>query len=198
MVVKKAEFVKSSGSLKDCPASILPEFAFIGRSNVGKSSLINMLAGKKGMAKTSARPGKTQTINHFKINDKWMMVDLPGYGYAGVSKTLRAGWSKMIEEYLKKREKLACLFVLIDSRLSPQAIDLDFLRWVGKHGIPFVIVLTKTDKPKRNELTKNINQLENTLLKDWEELPEVFLTSAESKKGKAELLAFIENVISSI
>jgi GTP-binding protein len=196
MKIIKAEFVKSSTTQSNYPDSLLPEFAFIGRSNVGKSSLINMLANHKGLAKTSGRPGKTQTINHFKINDNWMLVDLPGYGYAGVSKVMRKGWSKMIEEYLLKRENLICLFILIDSRLEPQKIDLEFIQWAGESGLPIVLVFTKIDKLKPNELKKNQAAFQKALSTAWEELPPLFLSSAEKKTGRKELLVFIGDVIS--
>ncbi len=155
-----------------------------------------MLANHKGLAKTSGRPGKTQTLNHFLINDSWMLVDLPGYGYAGVSKVMRKGWSKMIEEYLLKRENLACLFVLIDARLKPQPIDLEFIQWAGEKKLPIVITLTKTDKLKPAELKTNVERFKNALLENWEALPEIFLSSAEKKTGRKELLNFIDEVIS--
>lgn len=198
MTIKEAVFVKSSTQLKECPDVKLPEFAFIGRSNVGKSSLINMLANHKGLAKTSGKPGKTQTINHFRINDEWMLVDLPGYGYASVSRDLRKGWSKMIEQYLLKREQMVCLFILIDARHKPQAIDLEFIQWAGEAGLPLVLVFTKTDKLKPQELKRNQEAYHSTLKESWEELPRIFKTSAEKKTGRKEILEFIAQVISAL
>jgi len=195
MKITTAEFISSYADVSKCPAPDKPEFAFIGRSNVGKSSLINMLTNSKKLAKTSVTPGKTQTINHFLINASWYLVDLPGYGYASVSKSTRAGFGKMIENYILKRENLSCLFILIDSRLSPQAIDLDFIQWAGGKEIPLALLFTKIDKLKRNELEKNVKLYENKLLSQWEELPTIILTSAEKKNGKEEVLATIEDVL---
>ena len=169
----------------------MPEFAFIGRSNVGKSSLLNMITQRKSLAKTSSTPGKTQTINHFLINASWYLVDLPGYGYASVSKTQKAGWSQMIESYLLHRENLYCTFVLIDARLEPQKIDIEFINWLGSKNIPMALVLTKTDKISQAELAKSKKNIESRLLKDWEELPVMFITSSEKKRGREELLTFI-------
>ena len=195
MNINSAEFVSSYADVSKCPVPDKPEFAFIGRSNVGKSSLINMLTNSKKLAKTSVKPGKTQTINHFLINSSWYLVDLPGYGYASVSKSLRAGFGKIIENYLSKRENLTCLFILIDSRLEPQANDLDFIEWAGKREIPLALLFTKIDKLKRNELQKNLKQYENTLLRRWEELPTMILTSAEKGDGKKEVLDLIDELI---
>lgn len=192
MNISSAEFVLSNTDVAKCPAPDRPEFAFIGRSNVGKSSLINMLTQRKNLAKTSSTPGKTQTINHFLINESWYLVDLPGYGYASVSKTQKAGWSKMIESYLRDRENLYCTFVLIDSRLEPQKIDLEFINWLGRAGVALALVLTKTDKISQSDLSKSKKTIETRLLKDWEELPPVFITSAEKSRGRDELLNFIE------
>lgn len=192
MEVHSAKFVVSNSKPEMCPPPSLPEYAFIGRSNVGKSSLINMLVRQKGLAKTSAKPGKTQTINHFLVDESWYLVDLPGYGYAGVSRTARASWGVMIEKYLTKRENLYCTFVLLDSRLTPQAIDLDFIQWMGSKSLPFCLVFTKADKLKRSELTRSINTWEQTLLRSWEELPPRIITSAETKTGRHELLEFID------
>lgn len=192
MGITEATFISSHSSLKKCPTPDKPEFAFIGRSNVGKSSLINMLVGRKGLAKTSAKPGKTQTINHFLINESWYIVDLPGYGYASVSKGLRQGFGKMIEEYILKRETINCLFILIDSRLEPQKNDLSFIQWVGEKDIPICLLLTKTDKLSKNQLQKNKALIEKTLLQSWEDLPPLIITSAEKKTGKEEVLDFIE------
>lgn len=192
MNIASAEFVLSSTDVAKCPSPDRPEFAFIGRSNVGKSSLINMLTQRKNLAKTSSTPGKTQTINHFLINERWYLVDLPGYGYASVSKTQKAGWPKMIESYLRDRENLYCTFVLIDSRLEPQKIDLEFINWLGRAGVALALVLTKTDKISQADLSKSKKTIETRLLKDWEELPPVFITSAEKSRGRDELLNFIE------
>jgi GTP-binding protein len=192
MNITSAEFIISNTDVAKCPSPDRPEFAFIGRSNVGKSSLINMLTQRKNLAKISSTPGKTQTINHFLINDNWYLVDLPGYGYASVSKTKKEGWSKMIETYLRKRENLYCTFVLIDARLEPQKIDIEFINWLGKEGIALALVLTKSDKINQAELAKSKKALEARLLKDWEELPPVFITSAEKNRGRDELLKFID------
>jgi len=197
MKITTAEFISSYADIKKCPAPDKPEFAFIGRSNVGKSSLINMLTGTRKLAKTSVTPGKTQTINHFLINNSWYLVDLPGYGYANVSKSTRAGFGKMIEDYVLKRENLTCLFVLIDARLEPQANDLNFIQWAGGKEVPLALVFTKIDKLKRNDLQKNLKQYEKTLLTQWEELPTMILTSAVEKHGKDELLELMEDNIKS-
>ena len=194
MKILTAEFISSYADITKCPAPDKPEFAFIGRSNVGKSSLINMLTNSRKLAKTSVTPGKTQTINHFLINSSWYLVDLPGYGYASVSKSTRAGFGKMIENYVLHRENLTCLFVLIDSRLPPQAIDLDFIEWAGGKNIPLAILFTKIDKLKQNELQKNITNYQNTLLTRWEELPTMILTSAEKKNGKEDVLDLIDEL----
>ncbi|SHH50158.1 GTP-binding protein [Chryseolinea serpens] len=195
MKITSAEFISSYADVKKCPAPDLPEFAFIGRSNVGKSSLINMLAGMRKLAKTSVTPGKTQTINHFLMNKTWYLVDLPGYGYASASKSTREGFGKMIEEYVKQRENLNCLFVLLDSRLPPQANDLDFIEWAGGQEVPLAFIFTKTDKLKQNELQKNLAAYKKTLLTRWEELPPIFLSSSEKKLGRDEILAFVETAI---
>lgn len=193
MIIKKAIFKQSASSIFGCPKPSLPEFAFIGRSNVGKSSLINMLCNNNKLAKTSATPGKTQLINHFTINDNWFLVDLPGYGYAKASKDNRAKLETIIYDYCKKRETLVCLFVLIDSRLSLQQIDKEFMLWCGENKIPFSIVYTKTDKNSKLELTRNIKTIEKELLKLWEELPNSFISSSEKKVGKEEILEFIND-----
>lgn len=192
MRVDQATFISSFSDVSKCPSPDRPEFAFIGRSNVGKSSLINMLTNTRKLAKTSVTPGKTQTINHFLINDVWYLVDLPGYGYASVSKSLRQGFGKMIEDYVLKRENLYCLFILLDSRLPPQKIDLSFIEWAGGNNIPLALVFTKTDKLKSNELQKNMANYRRTLLEQWEELPPLFYTSAEKKLGRDELLEFMD------
>jgi GTP-binding protein len=194
MIVKSAEFVASSQFVKQCPATHLPEYAFIGRSNVGKSSLINMLTGQKNLAHISSTPGKTQLINHFIINGQWYLVDLPGYGYARSSKTKRKEFAAIITKYIAQRTQLTLLFVLIDSRHEPQAIDLDFISRLGTAGIPFALAFTKADKPKKNELHHNIELYKQTLLTQWEELPPIFVTSAEQGSGREELLRYIGNI----
>jgi GTP-binding protein len=195
MIIKKAEFVKSSSKMSECPEAGLPEFAFIGRSNVGKSSLINMLTGRSKLAKTSVSPGKTKLINHFMIDKKWYLVDLPGYGYAKVSKKDRDEFGKLISNFISKRETLSCVLSLIDCRLSPQAIDIDFINWLGKHGIPFIIVFTKADKLNKTNLKNNTELFLHKLLETWEELPPSFITSSTNKTGKDEILQFIENTL---
>jgi len=192
MLVKKAEFITSNTDIKKCPAPNFPEYAFIGRSNVGKSSLINSLTGRKSLAKVSGKPGKTQLINHFLINQNWYLVDLPGYGYASVSKTKRLEFAQFIKNYLIKRENLMCLFVLVDSRHKPQKIDLEFMQWLGQKGIPFVICFTKQDKLSKKERAENLTFYQKELLVYWEELPKIFLSSSTSKIGQEELLKFIE------
>ncbi len=192
MLIRKAEFVKSSPSLKECPKSDLPEYAFIGRSNVGKSSLINMLCSHKGLAKTSSTPGKTRLINHFLIDEQWFLVDLPGYGYAKVSQNKRQEFDKVLFNYLSKRENLYCVFVLIDSRIPPQANDIHFLNRLGALRIPLAIIFTKTDKVTQKQVSDNTKAFQNEILKTWEELPPLFYTSSLSKKGKEAMLDFIE------
>ena len=187
----QVEFVKSSSKFEQCPVENTPEFAFIGRSNVGKSSLINYLCGRKSLAKTSATPGKTQLINHFKVEDRFFLVDLPGYGYAKVSKGKKRKFQTLITEYIERSKKLLCLFVLIDSRHSPQAIDLEFIEYLGIKEIPFAIIFTKTDKLSANQKAKNRKSYEQTLLRDWEFLPEIFSSSAQKKSGRNEILTFI-------
>ena len=196
MQITSAEFISSSVDVKRCPTPDKAEFAFIGRSNVGKSSLINMLTMSKKLAKTSGTPGKTQTINHFLINNAWYLVDLPGYGYASVSKSLRAGFGKIIESYVTQRENLCCLFVLLDIRHEPQKIDLSFVEWAGSKGIPICLLFTKTDKLGRNDLEKNVSFYKKVLLRQWEELPPFFLTSAETAMGREEVLEFVNSTIS--
>lgn len=194
MKIGKAEFVVSSAKIEQVPTVSQPEYAFIGRSNVGKSSLINMLVNHKNLAKISGRPGKTQLINHFKVNDEWFLVDLPGYGYAKVGKKIRAGFGELIADYIEKREALSNLFVLIDSRLEPQKIDLEFIEYLGEIGVPFSIVFTKIDKLKDNILNKNMKVYKKKLLETWEELPVSFMTSAETKIGRDELLGYINQI----
>lgn len=191
MVIKTAEFVKSSGKWQDCPEPNLPEYAFIGRSNVGKSFLINAMMNHKDLAKTSQTPGKTQLINHFLVNESWYLTDLPGYGYARVSKSLRKDFEKLITNYILNRKNLVNLFVLVDSRHTPQKIDLEFIEWCGENGIPFSIVFTKADKLKPNAAISNVENYQAELLKTWEDLPETYVTSAEKKVGTDEILNFI-------
>lgn len=191
MVIKTAEFVKSSGKWQDCPEPNLPEYAFIGRSNVGKSSLINAMLNHKDLAKTSQTPGKTQLINHFIINESWYLTDLPGYGYARVSKSMRRDFEKIITNYILNRKNLVNLFVLVDVRHTPQKIDIEFIEWCGENGVPFSIVFTKSDKLKPNTIITNVEDYKTELLKTWEDLPEIYVTSAEKKLGGDEILKFI-------
>ncbi len=194
MEIKKAEFVISNTDVKLCPTNGLPEYAFIGRSNVGKSSLINMLTNRKGLAKTSQKPGKTLLINHFVINDEWYLVDLPGYGYATAGKSTRDKLKKIIEGYILFREQLTCLFVLLDCRHEPQTIDMEFMEWLGLSGIPFSIVFTKSDKLSKSKLNENMNTYRQKLAESWEELPPVFITSSEKAEGRDELLEYIDEI----
>jgi GTP-binding protein len=194
MIIKSATFVCSSAQVAQCPKSSLPEYAFVGRSNVGKSSLINMLTQHGGLAKTSATPGKTQLINHFLINETWHLVDLPGYGYAKVPKKSRSKFASIITDYIRRRESMTLLFVLVDSRLEPQAIDLDFINRLGAAGVPFSLVLTKTDKLGKEALQRNMAQYKKTLSETWTELPLFFVTSAESGAGRDDLLNYIETI----
>jgi GTP-binding protein len=194
MIIKTAEFVVSNDTVSKCPIDNKAEYAFIGRSNVGKSSLINMIVGNKKLAKTSGRPGKTQLINHFLINDAWYIVDLPGYGYAKASKTSREKWEKFIAEYLTKREQLVNVFVLLDCRLEPQKIDLEFMNWCGEKGIPFSMVFTKIDKLSSSALQKNLAKYKKEMLKYWDALPPVFTSSSESAFGKEKILNYIEAI----
>ena len=193
MIIKTATFVISNSDVSKCPAPRLPEYAFIGRSNVGKSSLINMLTNRAKLAKTSGKPGKTQLINHFLINDNWYLVDLPGYGYARTSKELIAGFSKINHNYIANRPNLLNLFVLIDIRLEPQEIDLKFLRWLGSNGVPFTILFTKADKLTRNKIQSNLAAYKKVVLLEWEEMPIYIVTSAETGSGKDEVLQLIES-----
>ncbi len=194
MHINKAEFVCSNTDVEKCPPPTKPEYAFIGRSNVGKSSLINMLVQRKGLAKTSGRPGKTQLINHFLVNDAWYLTDLPGYGYAKVSKGARTLFTKFINDYILERRNLVNLFVLIDSRLEPQKIDLEFMEWLGEQGIPFSMVFTKTDKLGTTKLRENIDAYTQKLLETWEETPIHFITSAEKVVGREEILEYIQQL----
>lgn len=197
MIIKKAEFVQSSSSVNNCPESDKPEFAFIGRSNVGKSSLINYLTGIKNLAKTSLTPGKTRLINHFLINDEWYLVDLPGYGYAKLSKKERDNFSVIIKDYIYKRLQMYCLFLLIDCRHKPKINDLELINWLGENSIPFVIVFTKTDKLNKQELGENVKVYHQELKKTWEKLPLFFYASIKTKSGKEEILRYIEQIIKS-
>lgn len=194
MQIKSATFLKSITNIKDCPKSLAHDFAFIGRSNVGKSSLINMLVNRKQLAKTSGKPGKTQTINFFLINDKWHLVDLPGYGWAGVSKEKKIEWVAFVRDYLLKRQNLYCLFILIDIRHEPQNIDLEFINWTGENRIPFALVFTKADKISKNKVESSIAKFKKRLLKDWESLPEIFQTSSLKHLGREEILDFIDKI----
>lgn len=195
MIVKKAEFVKSSSENAECPKPDKPEFAFIGRSNVGKSSLINMLVEKKDLAKTSSQPGKTQLINHFLINDSWYLVDLPGYGYAKTSMENRKRWKSMINSYILRRENLLTVFVLVDSRLEPQKIDLEFINFLGENAVPFIILFTKTDKQNMTKNRVSVQRFKDKLSEYWEELPDILLTSSENKTGRDDVLNKVEEII---
>ncbi len=197
MVIKSAEYLISSPDFTKCPEPSLPEFAFIGRSNVGKSSLINMLCDNQKLAKTSGTPGKTQLINHFLVNKEWYLVDLPGYGFAKVSQTSRRRWEQMIENYLRKRENLSNVFVLIDSRHSPQKIDLDFINKLGEWEVPFCLVFTKADKETQRQVSMNVKAFLNAMRATWQFLPRHFVTSAEKKLGRKEMLGYIQEVIAS-
>ena len=194
MNIKSAEFKISNSDYRKCPDSKLPEYAFIGRSNVGKSSLINMLTGRKALAKTSATPGKTLLINHFLINGEWYIVDLPGYGFAKRSKENREQLSRMIQGYVLGREQMTNLFVLVDSRLKPQKIDLEFIQWLGENGVPFAIVFTKLDKLGKVAGPAAVEEYKKVLLQTWEELPPIFMTSSEDARGRDELLGYIDEI----
>lgn len=194
MIIKSAVFVISNTDVKKCPEGQLPEYAFIGRSNVGKSSLINMLTAHKGLAMTSQKPGKTQLINHFLINDAWYLVDLPGYGYARVGQGHRERLKHIIESYVLGRGQLTSLFVLLDCRHAPQQIDLDFINWAGEHGVPFGLIFTKADKLSRGKLVANIEAYKQRLLESWDELPPIFVTSSEKREGRDELLDYIDQI----
>ena len=194
MKIKSAEFIISNTDVTKCPKEQLAEYAFIGRSNVGKSSLINMLTERKSLAKTSGKPGKTQLINHFKINDNWFLVDLPGYGYAKISKSKRQSFQVFITEYFLQRPQLICSFVLVDVRHEPQKIDVEFMRFLGENQIPFCIVFTKADKLNGSTLNKNLLTYQTELLKTWEIMPQHFVTSATHKNGRKELLEYIDGV----
>ena len=195
MIIKKAEFVISSDDPSKCPKTSKPEFAFVGRSNVGKSSLINMLTGYRNLAKISVTPGKTRLINHFNINDEWFLVDLPGYGYAKALRTNREKWLLFIRKYLINRENLQCVMVLIDARHKPQKLDLEFMTWLGINEVPFAMVFTKADKLARNHLERNLVNYREEMLKSWEELPPLFVSSTYTGAGRNDILDFIENIL---
>ncbi len=198
MMIQSASFVKSSSRVEDCPEDMIPEYAFIGRSNVGKSSLINHLTNRRKLAKTSSTPGKTQLINHFLVDEEWFLVDLPGYGWAQTSKTNKAAWKVMIDNYLLTRPNLAVVFVLVDVRHEPQKIDIDFIHWLGENAVPFSIVFTKADKLGKTKVEANVALYKKRLLETWEELPRTFVTSSVHKIGGAEILDFIRQVNDSI
>ena len=194
-MIKNAEFIKSSAKVSDCPDGKYPEFAFTGRSNVGKSSLINFLTQRKKLAKTSATPGKTKLINHFLVNDSWYLVDLPGYGYAKVSKKERSGFGALIEKYILERKNLLTLFVLIDVNIPPQSSDLSFINWLGVNAVPFSIIYTKTDKSPQKNVSQNLKRFHNEMLKTWETLPPEFMSSVKKKAGGEEILKYVEELV---
>ena len=194
MEIKSAEFVISNTDVRKCPEGTRPEYAFIGRSNVGKSSLINMLTARTGMAMTSQKPGKTLLINHFLINKEWFLVDLPGYGFAQRGKEGRENIRRIIESYVLQRPQLTCLFVLLDCRHEPQKIDLEFMEWLGENEVPFAIIFTKIDKISRGRLTENLNKYKERRLETWEELPPILLSSSETKDGREEILDYIQSI----
>ena len=198
MEIKSAEFVISNTDVRKCPEGTRLEYAFIGRSNVGKSSLINMLTARKGLAMTSQKPGKTLLINHFLINNQWFLVDLPGYGFAQRGKEQREQLRRLIESYILYREQLTCLFVLLDCRHKPQKIDLEFMEWLGENGVPFTIIFTKADKLSRSRLTENVNFYKQQLLETWEELPPILCSSSETKEGRNEILDYIDSINKSV
>ena len=198
MIIHSATYVKSSPTLKECPSATGPEFGFIGRSNVGKSSLINMLTGWSKLAKISGEPGKTRTINHFLINESWFLVDLPGYGYAKVPVKLREKWVRATKEYILKRDNLVCLFVLLDSRLKPQRSDIEFMEFLGLSGVPFARVFTKSDKLAMPDLEESIQHYNKEMLIKWESLPKTFISSAKNSLGRDEILGYIEETINKL
>ncbi|TYA53147.1 ribosome biogenesis GTP-binding protein YihA/YsxC [Formosa maritima] len=198
MEIKSAEFVMSNSDVSKCPKNLIPEYAFIGRSNVGKSSLINMLTSRKSLAKTSGRPGKTQLINHFLINKNWYLVDLPGYGYAKVSKSAKKTFQKFITQYFALREQLVSAFVLVDIRHKPQLIDLEFMQWLGQNGIPFSIIFTKADKLRPKAIENHVAEYKNILLETWEEMPNYFITSSSKDIGKEDVLVYIDELNSNM
>lgn len=194
MIINEAKFIISNTDIDKCPKPIHPEYAFIGRSNVGKSSLLNMLANNKSLAKISGKPGKTRVINHYLINKEWFLVDLPGYGYAQVAKADREKWEKFVRHYLLFRENLYCTFVLLDTRIEPQAIDLNFIEWMGISHLPFALIFTKADKLKPEEVETNVNNYKKRLLESWEELPQIFITSSVDSRGREDVLNYIEEI----
>lgn len=194
MNISSATYLQSVVDWRKCPSDVFPEYAFIGRSNVGKSSLINMLTRKNGLAKTSSKPGKTQTINHFIINGNWYLVDLPGYGYASISKSMREKWTAMIDHYLTLRPNLQLVFVLIDARHEPQKNDIEFINHLGENGVPFSVIFTKTDKVSKLKVSQNVTKFKEKMLETWEELPPFFLSSAEKGDGREEILDYIEGI----
>jgi GTP-binding protein len=196
--ITSSEFLASNTGYDKCPEPKMPEYAFVGRSNVGKSSLINMLLDRKQLAKTSQTPGKTQLINHFIINTNWYLVDLPGYGFAKTSKSKRSDFQRIIKDYTEFRQNLICLFVLVDSRHKPQSNDLLFMQWLGEKQIPFAMIFTKSDKVPKMKLTENIELYKTKMLENWEKLPEIFITSSETKLGREEILAYIEKLNKSV
>jgi len=198
MKIKSAEFIMSNSDVIKCPKNSIPEYAFIGRSNVGKSSLINMLTGRKSLAKTSGRPGKTQLINHFIINENWYLVDLPGYGYARVSKTAKKTFQKFITQYFTLREQLVSAFVLVDIRHKPQPVDLEFMKWLGEHRIPFSILFTKADKLRPKAIENHVKDYEKIMLESWEEMPNYFITSSSKGIGKDDVLEYIDHLNSNM
>jgi GTP-binding protein len=198
-MIQRAEFIKSSSNYRECPESDIPEFAVIGRSNVGKASLLNMLVKNSSLAKISSKPGKTRLINHFSINNgRWFMVDLPGYGYAAVSKTEMAKFTQIIRSYLLNRKNLCCVFVLVDTRLEPQGIDLDFMKWAGENNIPFAIVGTKADKSTKAAVIANMEALKRVMLRTWVELPPIFITSSNKGAGREDIITYIETILENI
>ncbi|MDX9725392.1 MAG: ribosome biogenesis GTP-binding protein YihA/YsxC [Bacteroidales bacterium] len=198
MIIHSAAYLRSSPSLKECPDPLQPEFGFIGRSNVGKSSLINMLTGNSHLARTSGSPGKTRSINHYIINERWYLVDLPGYGYAKVPVSMREKWVKRTEEYILGRENLICLFVLIDSRLTPQKSDLNFMEFLGVNQVPFARIFTKSDKVSSDALRKTVVSYDSEMLRTWESLPPSFVTSAVDKRGREDILDFIDDTLNNL
>jgi GTP-binding protein len=195
LIIRSARYIQSCPTIAACPKPDKAEFAFIGRSNVGKSSLINMLTSNGKLAQVSSRPGKTKMINHFLINDGWYLVDLPGYGYAAISQTQRDTWQRNLEEYLQKRENLQNVFLLVDANIPPQKKDIEFAEWLGEHHVPFSIIFTKADKPKTNALQQNIAAFKREMLKSWAQLPPMFITSLEKQRGRDDILSYIENCI---
>jgi GTP-binding protein len=198
MEIKEARFLMSNSKVEQCPAPMLPEFAFIGRSNVGKSSLINMLTMRKSLAKVSGTPGKTQLVNHFLVDESWYLVDLPGYGYAKVAKTVKSTFGKIITDYVEQRTNLECLFVLIDIRHEPQKGDLEFFRYLGEHGIPFTIIFTKADKLKPGAIANHVKQYGDEMLKEWSELPDMLVSSSLSRAGRSEIIDYIGGIIQQV